>query len=712
MKKLNKKKIALLTACVVSAVGHMAFAAEADNYDEYSGADYVVTATRTALEKKEVPNAVQVIKREEMENLGATNVLNALALANNINLSTKGMAGNAVMVRGMNTNHVLILVDGKRMADEQTSSTQNVYQLQRLSLSNIERVEIVRGAASALYGSDALGGVINIITKKSEQPQLTVGLSTGSDEVNNWYRYDFGKQGKFSGSFDMRFTDVRENNVDGNSGIYGPKQDFNFKGTWDLGNTKELELAAGYYNEHSRAKYADSGVKDGDTVVDTSRMVSLPSGMQMPTMGTFDGDQMTNVNKREWYDYKRYDYSLTYSGEKQYGDYMLRAYYSKLKKENRLFNSREDLVGTLNRFTSMANPGKTFEDIFGSNYPRYDWDKSEYVTYGVEGKETLKLSDAHTLTYGAEYRNTGAEGTRLGLNGDNAHNVTQNGVTKGYSEKDIDTVAAYVQDVWKVNDNLTLIPSVRYDHDDTFGGEASPKLGATYALSDNSRVKANWGKGYKAPTVAEMYMAMHRAMGAAVVNIYGNPDLQPEKSNSWDISFEAEKGRTTGKATYFHSKVDNLITTDSNKRYLDGYRYENISEAEIQGVELEVGQQFDANWGLKATYNYLDAVNSKTNARLSSRARQNGTVQLTYTDNKENPFSATLWSQWYQDYLYNSENYTYNLINFAVNKKINKNLRVFAGIDNIFDKRFAQNADASNFDTDGRTWRVGAEMTF
>lgn len=67
MRNLNKKKIALLTACVVSAVGHMAFAAEADNYDEYSGADYVVTATKTQLEKKEVPQSVEVITQEDIK---------------------------------------------------------------------------------------------------------------------------------------------------------------------------------------------------------------------------------------------------------------------------------------------------------------------------------------------------------------------------------------------------------------------------------------------------------------------------------------------------------------------------------------------------------------------------------------------------------------------------------------------------------------------
>lgn len=137
MRNLNKKKIALLTACVVSAVGHMAFAAEADNYDEYSGADYVVTATKTQLEKKEVPTAVQVVTQEEMKQMGAYSVQDALKYATSIDVQSFGMTGNQVMVRGMDTMHSLILVDGKRMADEDTPATQNVYVLNRINMADV-----------------------------------------------------------------------------------------------------------------------------------------------------------------------------------------------------------------------------------------------------------------------------------------------------------------------------------------------------------------------------------------------------------------------------------------------------------------------------------------------------------------------------------------------------------------------------------------------
>lgn len=706
MRNLNKKKIALLTACVVSAVGHMAFAAEADNYDEYSGADYVVTATRTQLEKKEVPQSVEVITKEKIEQLGATDVYSALRLASNVDVRSAGMAGHNVIIRGMDTNHSLILIDGKRQAGEDTSATQNVYSLGRLSLSNIERIEIVRGSASAQYGSDALGGVINIITKKGAEQSGSVGVSTGTEEISNWYHYNTGKQGKFTGSFDARFSEIRERtNSSGGTNVNGPVQDFSFNGSYEVGENKAIDISAGYYKENSHASYADQ----------TGNFMGLASYYK-------------KKDNKEWYNYKRYDYSLGYSGKDDVNDYNVRAFYSKLTKENRQYNARETLPTVT--IPPMMRPmigadSMDLEAMMGSLYPKFDWDTSKYVMYGVEGHDTAKLNNAHTLTFGAEYRKTEIEGTRLGDGGDNVHSVTQNGVSKNYSEKGLNTYAAYVQDEWKLNDKLFVIPSVRYDHDSSFGGETSPKIGVTYSLSDASRVKANWGKGFKAPTISEMYMNMHRSMGSGVVNTIGNPNLQPEESTMWDLSFEAEKDNNFGKITYFNNKVTNLISSQEvaglndpdNGQYW--YQNVNVKEAQINGVELELGRHINDNWTVKLTSNWLDAKDKSDDSRLTGRAKNNSTLQLMYDDNDaEHGVSAILWLDMARSYHYGksvgsgNSAYTeyhdtdYHTVNFTLNKKFGKDLRVFAGVDNIFDKEITDIA------LTGRIWRVGAEMTF
>lgn len=671
MRLSTKKQQTLLTLSVLLGLSSPVYAQDIQNNDVIVTPDVVVTATRTQEEVKAVPQTVEVITKEDIEQLGATDVYSALRLAANVDVTSAGMAGHNVMIRGMSTNHTLILIDGKRFAGEDTSATQNVYALGRLSLSNIERIEIVRGSASAQYGSDALGGVINIITKKSKEPSVMVGLSTGSEAINNYYHIDFGKQGNFSSTFDMRFSDVRKNMQSGDEGsnYYGPIQDFNFSGTWDLGNDKEIDLTLGYYNEHTKADYADK----------------YTSGMQ------------TSKDKKEWYDYRRYDYSLGYSGKTDNSDYMIRTFYSRLDKENNLYNYRSNFPGSM-------------ENILGSMYPKYDWDKSTYTLWGIEGKNTIQLNDNHLLTFGGEYRQNKVEGTRLSDGGDNVHQVSQSGngivSNKYYSDKEINTWAGYIQDEWQVNDKLLVIPSIRYDHNSSFGGEVTPKIGATYFISDNSRIKANWGKGFKAPTISELYMVMERAMGPMTVRVEGNPDLKPEKSTSWDISFEAEKDNNFGKLTYFNNDVKNLITTKQTGNSYFEQGYVNVDEAEIDGVEMEIGRNLDDKWTIKVTSNWLDATDKVSGDCLDNRARNMTTLQLLYDDHDDWGYSAILWQQWANKYHYDDNDYNFTTTNFVLNKKFGEGNRVYAGVDNIFDKKI------NDIGLDGMIWRLGAEWTF
>ena len=669
MRNLNKKKIALLTACVVSAVGHMAFAAEADNYDEYSGADYVVTATKTQLEKKEVPQSVEVITQEDIKNTAAYNVRDALRFATNIDVQEVGMTGNVVMVRGMESKHTLILVDGRRMAAENTGSTMNAYELSRINLADVERIEIIRGNGSALYGSDTMGGVINIITKKASQEHASVGAHTGTKEMGTNFYYSSGRQGKVSVKASGGIEDVRKEV----SGYYNKTEGYDTSSSNMYGPRRFLNLGFDYAFDANRGLALD-----------------LNFMREQFTSNSSEGTDKGVYN----YDNNRSDYALTYYGKDNKNDYNLRMYYNTLKKSN----------------------------VTNENNAITDFDHTSYDTLVFEGKNSMKLNDKNTMTYGAEWTTTNMRGTRFGGGGDNKYSETFAGITKAGSEKDVDTYAAYLQDEWKITDKWLIIPAVRFDHHNAFGSHTSPKIGTTYSFSDNSRVKVNYGKSFRAPTVYELYSTMDKRMGMMNVQVLGNPDLKPEKATNFDIGFEAEQGKWSGKLGYYHNEIDNLIDSDMFYRgYVPGVgmviksKYYNVGEAEISGAEAEVGYNFNDSWNVKATYNYLDAKDKTTNARLNNRARQNGVVQLSYTDNAELPFTATLWSKWYVDYLYkvsqNVNTYTFNTFNFVADKQITKNLHVYAGVDNIFDKTLPYDENHS-YTIDGRTWRVGAEMTF
>ncbi|MGM9583814.1 MAG: TonB-dependent receptor plug domain-containing protein, partial [Phascolarctobacterium sp.] len=495
MKKLSKRKLFLLTACLCSAALNHGFAKEAgESMDVYGGEEFVITATKTPLEEKKVPMAVEVVTQEKLQSVGAYNVRDALRLATNIDVQEAGMTGNQVMLRGMETKHTLILIDGRRMAAENTGSTMNVYELGRINLADVERVEIIRGNGSALYGSDAMGGVINIITKKATKPGGSVEVHTGTKSKGSSFSYASGKQGKASVKISGGIEDAREQSTSyysqkyagkvTSSNMHGPRRFLNMGFDYELGNNKGLALDLNFMRE----QFASGSTQPG-------------------TEGHYN------------YDNNRSDYALTYYGKDDKHDYNLRVYYNTLKKANQTYEN------------------KVFKDF----------DNTSYDTLVVEGKDSIKLDERNTLTFGAEYTSTSMKGTRFGGGGDNKYTETIQGISKEGSEKDVDTYAAYVQDELKLSDKWLLIPAVRYDHHKAFGGNTSPKISSTYSFSDHSRIKVNYGKGYRAPTVFELYSTMDKRMGFMQVQVLGNADLEPEKSTNFDLSLEGERGKTSAK---------------------------------------------------------------------------------------------------------------------------------------------------------------------
>ena len=697
--------MALLTLCVCSAIANSGFAAEQnDNLDLYGGEEFVVTATRTKLEAKEVPVAVEVITEQKIKDLGAYSVQDALRLAANVDVQDNGMTGNQVMLRGNSSIHTLILIDGKRMAAENSNTTMNAYELKRVNIADVERIEIIRGNSSALYGADALGGVVNIITKKAIKPYTSIDVHTGTKDAATSFSYGSGKQGKFSMKVSGAIEKMREINssygyvpTDG-KGYQGPANGTNMFGTrrilntgfqWDFDDNHGLELDMNFMREQMQSH-------------SNGYAMDLHGVTGMPAMGILQSGGYTyKPNKGDYYyDNNRSDYALTYFGKDDKHDYNIRTYYNTLKKY-----SRSSTNGSV-----------------------VDFDDNTYKTFVIEGKDTYAMDDHNTLTYGVEYNKSTMSGTHMLDSGSDVTIKFRDGLSKFASEKDAETYSAYLQDEIKIGDKLRLFPAVRVDHHDVYGTHTSPKIGATYNLSNNARIKANWGKGFRAPTLYELYATMEKSgmMPGFTVRVLGNKDLEPEKSTNFDIGFEAEQGKLNGKVTYYHNDIKNLISYGAYDRAMMGMgimqtQYINVDEAEIEGVEAEFGYNFDKHWSASATYNFVDAVDKSDGSRLLFRAKQSGVVKLNFTDAKENPLTFTLYNRWYVDYQNGSEmggsvsnrkDYTYGLTGIVVNKQINKNLRIYGGVDNIFDKQFYYDGGANTYNIDGRTWRLGAEMTF
>lgn len=661
---------AALTAVILAS---MTMGVNAAEPQVYNLAPVVVTATRTEESIQDVPAATEVITQKDFKQTGAYSVRSALRLAENLDLSEAGMAGNAVRIRGMDSTETLILIDGKRMAGEDASNTANVYELDRIPLSNVDRIEVVRGASSALYGSEAMGGVINIITKKPTEAGLTVGANVGTRENNNYYHYDLGQIGKFNGSFDANFSKVRQYSLNDSKDtvMFGPRQEFNFSGEYELSKDRGIGMDLGYMKEKLRNNYADAN----------------------------KGEVAKNRDRYQLYNDERKSVALDYHARTNASDFMIRAYYNRLDKDNDAFD-RVKHVG--NNYTEL--PYHVLDSF----------DRATYETYVLEAKDTTRISDAHRITVGGEYRKLKYDGTRLNANGKNPETIVIDGVTRTRSETDMAFHAFYVQDEWTPSDKWLIIPAVRYDYSDKYGSYVAPKIGATYQFSDHFRFKTNYGKGFRAPSLSQLYMDA-RPAGDSGPHIFGNPDLEPEKSLNWDAGIEGEWGKAFGKVSYFHNSVTNLIYVagkPGSTSRLD-QMYFNIHEATIQGVETEIGYHVNDHWTVKGTWNYLNAWNDSENIRLEDRSRQYGTVQLRY--DTENPYgiSGVFWYEYANDYFYkdsDTNNYItmgyYGLFNLSVRKSWGENLSAYVGVDNIFDR------EVPELYLGGRGWRTGVEWKF
>ncbi|MDU4961072.1 MAG: TonB-dependent receptor [Sporomusaceae bacterium] len=613
----NWKAAVILAACALSSPLGLAQAAEA----EYTLPEVVVTATKTGIDVKKVPASVQVITREQIDAIGAQNLTDALRLANGVHLVQASGNRHAVSIRGFDSRFSTILIDGRRLAAEPDQA----FELDRVAIANVERIEIVRGPVSSLYGTDALGGVVNIITKKSAEPSFTLGANYGfyggGDNVDNYnFTYHSGQQGRvaFSLSGSYRDTDAMFKSNGFTYEPYGTRRNLEASLDYQLSDDETLNLTAGYMKEKTHEVSSKN-----------------PLGAFLKT----------------WDDNLRNEQSISYTRKLEDGEVFFRYYQGVLRK---------------NRDVNLPN----------GNFA--NWVQARRTMRSYEGRLTKAYGDDHVVTFGAEYRPEKFAGTAVntGEGKYTAYNPRAN-ASKNASTAYLDYTAVYIQDEWEVSDKLLAITSFRYDDSNKFDSKVSPKIGLTYNLADDTRLKLNAGKGYRTPTPNQLYQLGNGTSN----NPNGNSNLKPEESNSYDLSLERDYRNAALKLTYFYNDVSNLINLDNT------YTYQNIDEATLQGVEAEYTRTLSDRVSWTNGYTYLDAVDASDNSRLKNRARNILTSRLTYAD--RDTFSASFWAEVYDSYLLPDvqKSKSYTLWNVSASQKLSANTKLTLTVNNIFDKK-------------------------
>lgn len=712
----------LLTAAVLVSMlpGGLAFAEEA--LPLYTLDAVVVTATRTENDVKNVPASTQIITSSDIKKSGATNLRDAITDFANITMTKKVRGGgHEIIVRGMSTDKSLIMVNGHRVANEADGSgLGNANALDRINVDNIEKIEIVKGPSSALYGSEAMGGVINIITKSSKEAEVRTGLVNSSEDFTNWWHLDSGEIGKFSATLDMRFNKIRRDGDDTDflSDSFGTAQTYNFNANYHFNDHNYLNFYVDHYTQNlKRDLYTHK--RDNIKVDFPEKMGSMLGQTSMTGEGSME-DALAN------YHYKQQTYGLSWNGKTARNDWQIQTYLSKFdwKSDIRYSDSGMQFKGHVPAGLPI-NPmtEQMWDSIFkgfmvgDSGEYKNDVNVNSNKIFVIEGRNSTKINDNHRITYGAEYIKNTVKGTNFG--DDNQFGVThigsvsKNGVTKEISEKEIDTYAAYLQD--EINyGKWFIVPAIRYDHHENFGSHTSPKLGLTYKANDTFRVKANYGKGFKAPTIQNLYCKLVTHMGqAGIITVNPNANLRPETSNSWDVGVEKEWGKISTSLVYFDTKLENMITTEKIVDKI--YRCINVGNVRVKGIEHTLGYELNPMWKFKVNSTWLDAVNKDKNQPLPQRSRLSQIYSLSFDDGKDIGWSAVLWDELNYKYVtpvtvngntVAGPKKTYNLLNFTLTRKINKDTKIYGSVQNIFDK-----VD-SDCDLDGRYWSLGWEHKF
>jgi outer membrane receptor for ferrienterochelin and colicins len=675
----------VLTACWAVIPLSASAAEEGDKPQEFALPEVITTATRTEQTVKDTPSTVQVIKREDIELRQNQTLGDVLKDAMGVTVFKDFQGRSQFRIRGSESRHVLLMIDGRRIGGELSFNSANAQEMDRIRMDNVERVEIIRGPAGALYGSDAMGGVVNVITKKPTKNEGRLlyeyaawdGMEKAGPNMQFYYQGVNDAQ-NFAWSVSAAQHKPRpfflEDGTTAN--YYGKEQPIALSGTYTFNN-----------GNHLKVEYSKLWEELDSNTIFKSMHPKMP-------------DIPQNIRN----DDTRTDWSLEYGGKDAKQDWQVRAYRSKYDKDYSSYSTVKMGPG----------PAQTYLSKF---------DLVERTISVLEGRNSWHVGDNHLMTAGLEWRKDESEGTRIKKPNSLGKPVSY-GKLKGISDGAAMRYRAfYIQDEIKAGQKLLMIPSLRYDWSDKFDSQLTPRLGITYKVKDDMRIKGVIGKGYKTPTVNELYhnWEMFKSMMGDPGEYWkGNPDLQPEKSTDYEISLEKDWDKTSARMGLFRNDVKDLLADYWNGEYINIngskdklMRYRNVDQATIQGFESEVSHNITDALKLRLGYLYLDAKDKQLDRRLEGRPRHQINVGITYRPLKSswniNLDLVTLRDMLKKEGSAANTRYitqSYSIVNMMAEKNMTKDAMFYIGVDNLTDYTDYGHGNV------GRVYRSGVQYKF
>ncbi len=621
--------------------------------------DMVVTATRTETNLDKVGgSSVTLITSEEIQAKGYLTVEEVLKGSPGIDVKANGGPGTltAVSIRGADSKNTLVLIDGIIMNDASSISRQA--DLANLTTDNIERIEIVRGPQSVLYGSNATAGVINIITRKGKgEPHLYAGTEGGS--YNTWKAYG-GASGEIGKTFNFSLAASQTEtggfsiaNADNDSIPQGTGTDEDdgwrnttFSGR--LGLDIEDRFALGVTLRHM-----DSTV-DADDFDFAGHAVDNSSGPGMPEDSYQDSDQT----------FFRTDATAKFLD----GFLSTSVYYNKAIQEREF----------------------------------YDNDKNLESAYDSETDEVGAQAD---LNFEHNVLSVGAVLLSEGFESDIER------------EKTADTDSFWIQNQFFWQDWFELVAGLRRDDHEEFGSEATYRIAPKFTLpATGSVLKGAYATGFRTPSLYELYADAVPAWFFAG----GNEDLQPETSKGWEVGVEQPfwQGRLKLGTTYFDMRFEDRIRYVTDPVTWEG-SYDNLDgTSKSRGLESFIAWQALDRLDLRLDHTYTHSVDSD-GERLTHHPLNKVRFNVGYRP--MDPLKLNLDIQWVderdEDPSFNFDKDgnsvktldAYTLVNLSARYQVNKYLELYGRVENLFDEFYEE---VWSYATPGLSAYAGIRVTY
>tara|TARA_R110001592_G_scaffold341482_2_gene630640 strand:- start:7917 stop:9956 length:2040 start_codon:yes stop_codon:yes gene_type:complete len=530
---------------------------------------YVTTATKTLENINKSGATVSVITAEDLKNMGARNLMDALKRLPGLGINQMTMGMSAVEVRGVKTDFgekVLFLMNGhpinNNLVNGGAHSSYNNFMID-----DIKRVEVVRGPGSALYGANAFVAVINIITKDVSDingANVTVGAGSYQSKKLNLQLGESYGQLDLTANLNIYDTDGFKGDVESDAIGASGKSDY-WNQRYDLG----MQLAYGDYS--FQAKY-----------------IKRQSG---PFLGAI------NV--------------LNDESKQEYIDYFFELGYQRLLSNQLTFSSK--LYFDHFQFDNLweFNP-----DGFFVRSP------VEHDKTGAELQLEYRFNDNHKFLGGIMAEHQSQYNVELWSNGGAGPLQDISAFANWNGSYNRNIFAAYIQDIWDIYENLRVIVGTRYDDYSDFGSSFNPRMSLTWEFTDNYSLSTTYGSAFRAPTFGELYNTNN-------TSIVGNPNIQPEEIETYEVAISGDINKKMNfKITGFHNNITDLISAVPTKTA--ALESGNIGKLKVDGVEMEFSSRLKGGSMISFNYTYQNAVNELTGSRASNVPRQKMNTSFNY----------------------------------------------------------------------------------